>query len=329
MAVFTPVSRHQLESWLARYPVGALVSFEGIASGIENSNFFVETDAGRWVLTLFERLPADKLPFYLELMRHLASHGIACPDPVTDREGALHSMLAGRPAALVTRLRGSGVTEPVVAHCVAVGRLLGQMHLAARDYPGTEANARGLPWWEKAAPDVMPFLTSAQAELLQHELALQQAFALTDACRDLPRSAVHADLFRDNVLFEGETLGGVIDFYFAGVDTWIFDLAVTCNDWCIDDASGAFDDARLTAMLQAYQVERPLLEIELAAWPLMLRAAALRFWLSRLHDFHLPRPAETLTPKDPNHFERILRDRAACADSGRVTRPLQGATECR
>lgn len=329
MAVFTPVSRHQLESWLARYPVGALAGFEGIASGIENSNFFVDTDAGRWVLTLFERLPVDKLPFYLELMRHLASHGIACPDPVTDREGALHSTLAGRPAALVTRLRGAGVTQPGLAHCVAVGRLLGQMHLAARDYQGTEPNARGLPWWEKAAPEVMPFLTPSQAELLQRELALQQAFAQTDACADLPRSAVHADLFRDNVLFEGETLGGVIDFYFAGVDTWIFDLAVTCNDWCIDEASGAFDDPRLSAMLQAYESERPLLDIERAAWPLMLRAAALRFWLSRLHDFHLPRPAETLTPKDPTHFERILRDRAARADSGRAASTLQGVSECR
>jgi homoserine kinase type II len=329
MAVFTPVSRHQLESWLAHYPVGALAGFEGIASGIENSNFFVDTDAGRWVLTLFERLPADKLPFYLELMRHLASHGIACPDPVTDRDGALHSMLAGRPAALVTRLRGSGVTHPHASHCVAVGRLLAQMHLAARDYPGTEPNARGLPWWEKAAPEVMPFLTPAQAELLTRELALQRAFAQTDACRELPRSAVHADLFRDNVLFEGETLGGVIDFYFAGVDTWIFDLAVTCNDWCIDDATGTFDAARLAALLQAYEAERPLLEIERATWPLMLRAAALRFWLSRLHDFHLPRPAEKLTPKDPTHFERILRDRAAHADSGHDAHTLQGADACR
>ena len=329
MAVFTPVSRHQLESWLAHYPVGALAGFEGIASGIENSNFFVDTDAGRWVLTLFERLSADKLPFYLQLMRHLAAHGIACPDPVTDRHGALHSMLAGRPAALVTRLRGSGVTQPDLAHCVAVGRLLGKMHLAALDYPGTEPNARGLPWWEKAAPEVMPFLTPAQAELLERELALQRAFAQTDACRDLPRSAVHADLFRDNVLFEGETLGGVIDFYFAGVDTWIFDLAVTCNDWCIDDASGAFDAARLSAMLQAYETERPLLEIERAAWSLMLRAAALRFWLSRLHDLHLPRAAEKLTPKDPTHFERILRDRAASADSGRGAHTLHGADECR
>ncbi len=329
MAVFTPVSRHQLESWLAHYPVGALAGFEGIASGIENSNFFVDTDAGRWVLTLFERLSADKLPFYLQLMRHLASHGIACPDPVADRHGALHSMLAGRPAALVTRLRGSGVTQPDLAHCVAVGRLLGKMHLAARDYPGTEPNARGLSWWEKAAPEVMPFLTPEQAALLERELALQKAFAQTDACCDLPRSAVHADLFRDNVLFEGETLGGVIDFYFAGVDTWIFDLAVTCNDWCIDDASGAFDHRRLAALLQAYETERPLLEIERAAWPLMLRAAALRFWLSRLHDLHLPRPAEKLTPKDPTHFERILRDRAASADKGHGAHNLNGADACR
>ena len=253
MAVFTPVSRPELERWLAGYELGALIAHEGIASGIENSNFFVDTEGGRFVLTLFERLEAGQLPFYLGLMRHLAARGVPCPDPMPDRHGALLGELAGKPAALVSRLRGSALMTPGVAHCARLGALLAQMHLAAADYPGSLPNLRGLPWWVETAPKVAPFLSPALRELLVDELAAQQRFAASADYRALPRSAVHADLFRDNVLFEGETLGGVIDFYFAGVDTWLFDLAVTCNDWCIDDATGEFDMPRLAAMLRAYR----------------------------------------------------------------------------
>jgi homoserine kinase type II len=306
MAVFTPVNRPELAQWLTGFDLGPLIGHEGIASGIENSNFFVDTEGGRFVLTLFERLSHAQLPFYLGLMRHLAARGIPCPDPVPDRQGALLGTLAGKPAALVSRLAGRALIAPEARHCAQIGTVLAHMHLAARDYPGDLPNLRGLPWWVETAPRVAPFLGASARALLDDEMTEQQRFAATPACRALPRSAVHADLFRDNALFEGDMLGGVIDFYFAGCDTWLFDLAVTCNDWCVDDATGHFDPPRLAALLAAYRAVREPLAAEREAWPLMLRAAALRFWLSRLFDLHLPRPAEMVTPKDPDHFERIL-----------------------
>jgi homoserine kinase type II len=313
MAVFTPVSREQLERWLEGFDLGPLLGFEGIASGIENSNFFVDTARGRFVLTLFERLTAAEVPFYVGLMRHLAARGIPCPDPVADRGGALVGALRGRPAALVTRLEGSPDMHPDAARCAEVGALLARMHLAAADYPAGLPNPRGLDWWLAHAPQVAPFLDAGQAALLADELAAQRAFAAGAAGRALPSGPVHADLFRDNVFFGERGLSGVIDFYFAGCDTWLYDLAVVCNDWCIDDASGAFDPARLQALLRAYAALRPPLPAEREAWPTLLRAAALRFWLSRLHDLHLPRPAQMVTPKDPAHFERILRQRRRAA----------------
>lgn len=313
MAVFTPVTREQLEQWLGNYDLGRLQALEGIASGIENSNFFVDTERGRFVLTLFERLSSTQLPFYLGLMHHLAARGVPCPDPIPDRSGATLGMLNGKPAALVTRLRGHSEMQPAPAQCAQIGEMLARMHLAAADYPGTQPNLRGLSWWQSTVPQVLPFLEADQAALLRDELAAQIAFAASPAYAALPESAVHADLFRDNALFDGERLGGIIDFYFAGRDSWLFDLAVTCNDWCVDDADGSLVPERFDALMSAYRTVRTPTPAERAAWPTMLRAAALRFWLSRLFDLHLPRPAEMVTPKDPTHFERILRARRACA----------------
>lgn len=317
MAVFTTVGREVLAGWLDRYEVGVLLDFEGIPSGIENTNYFVAVapagapaPAGRvrpqYVLTLFERLSAAQLPFYLQLMKHLAAAGIPCPDPVPARDGGLWSMLEGKPAALVTRLAGRSNMQPGPAECAQVGALLARMHLAAGSFHADQPNLRGLSWWVDAAPKVRPFLAPGLQQALADEVRAQQRFAQDPAYARLPASAVHADLFRDNVLFDGATLSGVIDFYFAGVDTWLFDLAVTANDWCGDDASGEFVPARLDALLSAYRAHRELTDDERRAWPLMQRAAALRFWLSRLYDLHLPRPAEMVTPKDPTHFERIL-----------------------
>jgi homoserine kinase type II len=308
MAVFTAVQEQEARQWLAGFDLGELTELRGIASGIENTNYFLTTTRGRYVLTLFERLSAEQLPFYLGLMQHLAQHGVACPAPIADRQGRILGTLNGKPAALVTRLAGEPVEQPTALHCRQVGELLAKMHAASLSFSPELPNQRGLPWWLHAAPQVMPFLSSEQAALLADELATQQAFAASANYRALTRSAVHADLFRDNVLFEGLRLGGAIDFYFAGTDTQWFDLAVTCNDWCIDAASGALNPERLEALLQGYELHaahRP----EGATWHLMLRAAALRFWLSRLYDFHLPRPAEMVTPKDPSHFERVLRAR--------------------
>ncbi|MFM1988144.1 MAG: hypothetical protein RJA99_1101 [Pseudomonadota bacterium] len=309
MAVFTSVAREQLEAWLARLPVGALRDYRGIAEGVENTNYFVDTGRGRWVLTLFERIAPDALPFHLDLLHHLAARGLPCPDPVAADDGSLWAPLAGRPAALVTRLPGRGVERPVQAHCGPVGAMLARMHAAVADFPGEQPNPRGARWWAEAAARVAPKLHADAAALLADELAAQRAAAAATAA--LPRGAVHADLFRDNVLFDGDAIGGVIDFWFAGVDTFVFDLAVTCNDWCVDDTTGELDADRLDALLAAYVAHRPPTEAERAAWPLAMRAAALRFWLSRLDDWHAPRPAEQLTPKDPGTFERILRARRA------------------
>lgn len=326
MAVFTPVARAQLEAWLARLPVGALREYRGIAEGIENTNYFVDTTGGRWVLTLFERLGPAELPYHLDLMRHLAAHGIACPDPVADADGALWSMLEGRPAALVTRLPGRGVERPSLAHAAPVGALLARMHVAAADFPGAQPDPRGLAWQVDTAARLAPRLPAATAALLADEIDAQRRFQGGDAARALPGGATHADLFRDNLLFDGDRIGGVIDFYFAGTNPWVYDLAVVCNDWCIDDASGRLDPARVDALVRAYRSVRPLEDAERAAWPMALRAAALRFWLSRLDDALAPRPAQWLVPKDPAHFERILRARR---DSAPALAPEHGAIECR
>jgi len=309
LSVFTPVSESQLAAWLKGYSVGAPVALEPIAAGIENTNYFVTTAQGRYVLTLFERLPAAELPFYLELMAHLARHGIPCPAPVADLRDRYLSSLNGKPAALVSRLEGASIEHPDAAQCAELGALLARMHLAARSYGGYLENPRGPKWWRLAAADVRPFLDPAQAALLEAELAFQAGHRFAD----LPRAAVHADLFRDNALFSGRRLSGVIDFYFAGVDCLLFDVAVCVNDWCLVDPASdrRVDERRTLALLDAYRAVRPFGEAERAAWPAMLRAAALRFWLSRLHDKHLPRPGELVKVHDPEHFRDVLVLRAA------------------
>ena len=301
MSVYTKVTEAQLADWLKAYSVGTLVELKGIASGIENTNYFVTTTHGRYVLTLFERLPAKDLPFYLGLMAHLARHGIPCPSPIADRQNRILSALNGKPAALVTRLPGATIEAPGPAHCAEVGAVLADMHIAGQSYPGALENPRGPRWWREAAREVLPFLEAPHAHLLESELEFQSRFR----GHDLQRGPVHADLFRDNVLFEDSRIGGVIDFYFAGVDAWLFDVAVTLNDWCVEP-DGALDRARADAFLAAYHAVRPFTATERDAWPVMLRAAALRFWLSRLYDFHLPRPGELVHAHDPEHFRRIL-----------------------
>lgn len=302
MAVFTTVGMHELAPWLEQFDLGSAQRLEGIPSGIENTNYFLDTDRGRYVLTIFEKLTAVELPFHLGLMDHLARAGLPCPSPAATRSGALFHPLKGKPASVVTRLAGRSAMQPGPGHCRAMGAMTARLHLAAADYPPTQDNPRGPHWWTVTAPQVMPFLPADEQALLRDELATQFAHRLDP----LPRGVVHADLFRDNVLFEDERIGGVIDFYFAGADIWLFDLAVVVNDWAID-AEGRIDAARADALLAAYRALRPLSGAERAAWPIVLRAAALRFWLSRLYDLHLPRPGEIIHPHDPSRFRDILR----------------------
>ena len=309
MAVFTPVSLDELAPWAAQFPIGRVHALTGIASGIENTNFFLSADSGEYVLTIFERLRFEQLPFYLNLMRHLAERGVLVPAPIASNSGDILHTLHGKPASIVSRLHGHWQASPQPVHCAEVGAMLAKMHLAAQDYPLYQPNLRGLAWWNETTPIVLPFLSADNQELLRAEMHFQQALAASDLYHALPRGPIHADLFRNNVMFDVDRLTGFFDFYFAGCDTWLFDVAVTVNDWCIDLTSGQTDPARVRAMLDAYQAQRAFTADEKQAWPAMLRGAALRFWLSRLADFYLPREAELLTPHDPAHFERILRHR--------------------
>lgn len=319
MAVFTPVTDAELGDWLQHYDLGDVVEFRGIHSGIENSNFFLTTTHGQYVLTIFEKLTATQLPFYLDLMRHLASHRVPVPDPMPRRDGSLFGMLKGKPAAIVTKLEGAPELAPTPAHCIEVGQMLARMHLAGRDFARHQPNLRSLSWWQENVPAIAGFLTDSQRELIETELAHQAAFFASADYATLPEGPCHCDLFRDNVLFahgrQHARLGGFFDFYFAGVDKWLFDVAVTVNDWCTDLETGALDPARVDALLRAYQTVRPFTPAEDRHWNDMLRAGAMRFWVSRLYDFYRPREAELLKPHDPGHFERILRERIHAASS--------------
>ncbi len=333
MAVYTEVGFDEANALVQRLGLGALLELRGIEGGIENTNYFATTGTGEFVLTVFERLSAEQLPYYLCLMKHLAERGIPVPAPVADSgmpavEGHVFASTAaqapckflqsmdGKPAAVVQKLSGKSELAPTAAHCAELGRMLARMHLAARDFPRIQPNLRGLAWWNDTAPVVLPYLEEAQGSLLRSELAYQNHVAESSAYAALPRGPVHADLFRDNVMFANDggdapRLTGVFDFYFAGTDTWLFDLAVCLNDWAIDLATGRHDALRADALLASYVTVRPLTGAERTLLPAMLRAAALRFWVSRLWDFHLPREASMLKPHDPTHFERVLRDRAS------------------
>ena len=309
MAVFTEVSFSEAAKFALALDLGKLKSLKGCSGGIENTNYFVDTDRGSYVLTLFERLTFEQLPFYLNLMKHLAARGIPVPDPAPAKSGNILHSLKGKPAAMVNRLRGSSELAPETSHCASVGEMLARMHLAGLDYPHRQPNLRGLPWWNSTAPVVLPHVTAEQKILLLGELAYQNHIAASTAYKTLPTGAVHADLFRDNVMFENGKLTGFFDFYFAGCDTFLFDIAICLNDWCVELKNGAHDASRAAAFLEAYQTVRPLTAQERLLLPAMLRAGALRFWISRLWDFHLPRQAAVLQAHDPGHFERVLRGR--------------------
>jgi homoserine kinase type II len=308
MSVYTPVTAEELDAWLTRYGVGTLVDLSPIAAGIENTNYFLTTVKGRYVLTLYERLPAEELPFYLNLMAHLARAGVECPAPEPDRTGALFSLLNGKPASVVTRVDGAPMLAPDAVHCASVGAALARLHIASATYRARLTNRRGPGWWRQAARAVRPFLDAERNELLAAEIKFQTGFGKGK----LPKGTIHGDLFSDNVLFVGDRVSGIIDFGFAATDFLAYDLAITVNDWCIvrdGDAMGALAPELVAALVGAYDAVRPLTPDERTQWPALLRAAALRFWLSRLYDLHLPRPGEIVHAHDPGHFERILRDR--------------------
>jgi homoserine kinase type II len=294
MSVFTTVSADELSEWLKAYPLGTLLELKGIASGITNTNYFVTTTAGRYVLTLFEEHTAEELPYFLNLMTHLAERGIPCPHQLDE--------LNGKPAALVSCLTGRDIETPNEIHCAEVGRVLANMHVAGEDFSDKNHDTRDAVWRKATAEKVLGLLDADDQAILNQTMQRQADLNV----ESLPQGVIHADLFRDNVLFDGDKVGGLIDFYYACRGAFLYDLAIAVNDWCVN-ADGSLDKTRVMAMLSAYHAVRPLKAEEKAAWTDMLPIAALRFWLSRLKDKHFPHAGELTHAKDPQHFQKILK----------------------
>ena len=329
MAVFSKVTQETLQNLLSNFNIGKLLYFEGIQAGIENTNYFIYTSENSYVLTIFEKLTMDQAPFYLSLMRYLAKRRTPCPLPILNKKGELLQFCDGKPTTIVSRLNGRAVEHPNIYHCYEIGKALAISHQDAIDFPEIQNNTRSLSWWKKTTPEILKFLPQQKQEILINELKEQELFFNSSNYKVLPKAVVHADLFRDNALFleqkdiktnkiiknskklllPKEKLGGIIDFYFAGYDTLIYDLAVVANDWAIfhdSEKIGSFKTNELDYLLKGYQSIRNLNASEMEAWPMVLRSAAFRFWISRLYDWYVPREATLLTPKDPTQFEIIL-----------------------
>ncbi len=307
MSVYTEVGRDELITFLQDYAVGELVSYQGISDGIENTNYFVTTDQGEFVLTLFEQHDIKELDYFMVLMTFFFQHNIPSAHPAADKEGRYLKQLCNKPAALVMRLAGRGVeTVATIVQCQAIGDVLGKMHLAGKEFQLKRATERGHEWRKESADKLLQLLDKDQAELLRHELQFQENYVNLD----MPFGVTHSDLFRDNALFVGDELQGIIDFYYACDEYLLYDLAVAVNDWCIDE-NGLIEHHRYQALMQAYLAHRGLTETEQDCWNLVLRAAALRFWISRLLDKYFPREGELTQIKNPDAFLKILKQHQA------------------
>jgi len=306
MAVYTEVSFEELEGFLADYDIGVPRTFKGIAEGVENSNYYLQTSAGSFILTLYEkRVRADDLPFFLGLLEHLAARGIACPLPVRSRSGAQSTILGGRPAALLTFLDGLSLRRPEATHCAAAGAALAEMHAAGKDFALKRPNALGHNGWRELAQACIP-----RAEEVEKGLAELIASSLGELASNwpdgLPEGVIHADLFPDNVLFIDGGVSGLIDFYFACNDALAYDLAVMLNAWCFE-SDAAFNVTKSKNLIAAYARKRPLSAAEREALPVLAAGAALRFLLTRLYDRLNHDPQALVRPKDPREYSKRLR----------------------
>jgi len=312
MAVYTDVSAEDLADFLADYDLGELLSYKGIAEGVENSNFLVHTTAGYFILTLYEkRVAPEDIPFFLALMEHLAARGLTCPQPVKNQTGDMLGWIAGRPAALVTFLDGMWIRRPTAAHCAALGEALAQLHLAGADFPMRRRNALSADGWRP-----LYVASAAGADTVQPGLreAIEKELTLLEGAwpSGLPEGVIHADLFPDNVFFLGEQLSGLIDFYFACTDTLAYDIAICLNAWCFEP-DHSYNVTKGRALLQGYVSARPLSAAERGSLPLLARGAALRFLLTRLVDWLNVPPGALVRPKDPLEYLRKLRFHRAVA----------------
>ena len=302
MSVYTSVSSSQLEEFLQRYDLGKAQSLAPIAAGITNSIYMLDTDRGSYVLTLYEHHSDEELDYMLLLQRHLVAGGLRCSQPVGDRQGEFFSRLNQRPAAIMTRIPGEVQAAPGKTHCASIGAELARFHLAGADFAPVRANPRGIDWMQAVRDTLAQQLDEQDQQAISDSLRAAREFDLDQ----LPGGAIHADLFHDNALFQGDELGGILDFDYACTDAFVFDIAVLLNDWCID-ARYQLVPGLVAAVLDAYRAQRPLQGNEIEALPLMLRLAALRFWLSRLYDQAFPLAGELTFIKCPDAFRKMHR----------------------
>jgi len=305
MSVYTTIEEDELKAFLRRYDVGELDSYKGITAGISNTNYFVNTlqnnQTNEYVLTVFEEHSAEEMPFFLNLMAHLNEHQVPSAHPIADKEGVMLQQIQGKPAALVQKLIGASMTDTTVEHCQKLGAALGDMHTAGLSFSEKTENPRGPHWWHMTAESLEDKLDADDLQTLHQEMHFQNA----QSKADIPRGLIHADLFRDNTLWHNNELTGIIDFYFACTDALLYDVAVTVNDWC-SNGDGSLDFSKVSALLVSYHQHRAFTENEKALWPVMLRAGALRFWLSRMQAIHFPVEGEMTHQKDPDEFKTIL-----------------------
>lgn len=301
MSVYTPVSHKDAEAFVAVYSIGQLQSLDGIEDGITNTNYWLSTDGGEYVLTIYEQHEPATLDYILGLQLHLRNEGVTCSSPVINDRQQLYSKLQGKPAAILHRQKGQICNVPGAQQCALIGREMAKFHIAGSNFPTRRNNPCGEHWRSALRQKLHPLLTPAEQALLDEEFATYRAVGEIE----LPAGATHCDLFRDNCLFDDDKLGGIIDFDYACYERFIYDIAVSLNDCCIQ-ADGSLDETLSSSFLQNYQNLRPLQEIEMDHLGIMLRLAATRFWLSRLHDQHFPKPGEMTFLKDPNVFKNIL-----------------------
>ncbi len=304
MSVYTIIEENELVTFLSNYDVGELENFQGISDGIENTNYFVNTNRGRFVLTIFEHHDFKEMQYYLNLMHHLADHKVPSANPVADKQGNYLSHFKDKPIALVERLNGGSITSTTIDHCKQLGAAMGKMHAAGLSYNARQNNPRGPSWIQQTALQLIDKLPESEQAILKSEVEFQKE----QRHAKLPRGVIHADLFRDNALWDKNNFSGIIDFYYSCDDVLLYDLAVAANDWCTKE-DFSLDKNKVSALLAEYNKYRPLNELEQTYWPAMLRAGALRFWLSRLYDKHFPREGELVHTKNPDEFKSILVDR--------------------
>jgi len=301
MSVYTVVQHDQLVTHLKQYSIGELLDFQGISSGIENTNYFVTTTNGEYVLTLFEELKAEELPYFLKIMNCVSNSGVPSACPVADQNNNFLNTLNGKPAAFVEKLAGGDIEHPNANQCATLGDALAKLHLATQELNLHRENSRGHVWRQQAAELLMPLIDDESSALIKDELNAQLDYNTLP----IPAGIIHADLFRDNALFAGDKLSGIIDFYYACNDYLMYDIAVAANDWCIGEDS-LLDTIKFDALITAYQAVRPFTDNEIQYWPVIIRAAAFRFWLSRLRDVHFPKEGEMTHLKNPDSMKNVL-----------------------